>query len=89
MPPDKSKRWAIERRVTLAVVLTLLMQAAGALIWATELDARVGIVEREQVSTSGLTERFIRLEERLDFLKRDTETIKRQLEFLNERTTKK
>lgn len=65
-----------------AVVMTLLMQASGALVWATQLEARVGAVEQQGVSTAVFNEKFARLDERLENMKRDIDGIRRQIENL-------
>ncbi len=79
--------WRVDRRITLTVLLAIAMQAGGALIWATGLDARVAVIEHTNISN--LNERFIRLEERLDNVKRDTETISRRLDVIDERLMRK
>src|SRR4051812_31142529 len=42
------------RRIPLTIVLTLLLQLAGALIWVTQLDARVEKVEQQASGSSGM-----------------------------------
>ena len=73
------------RRIPLAVIITLLVQCIGAVIWATQLDARVAAMEEQSVSTVVLNEKFARLEERLDNMKQDLSGMKRQLDRLTER----
>ncbi len=77
--PDPCRWLMPQRRVPAALIMTLLMQAAGALIWATHLEARVGQVERQSVSAALLQEKFARLEERLDALKDTLEDLRRHL----------
>lgn len=77
--------WQLDRRVPLAVVMTVLLQMAGALIWSAQLDARVSNLEQETLSTSGLNEKFARLEERLDGLKEMMGAMKRQVDHLADR----
>jgi hypothetical protein len=55
--------WLLDRRVPLAVIVTLLLQLGGALIWSAKLDARVDNLEQETINSSGLNEKFARLEE--------------------------
>ena len=59
----------IPRRLPMALLLTIIIQAGSALIWATQLDARVNNVEQLCNGNSGLNEKFARLEERLDGMK--------------------
>jgi Tfp pilus assembly protein PilO len=79
------RHWMVERRVPVVVIITLMVQMGGALVWATQLDARVGDMERETLSSSGLNEKFARLEERLDNMKQDLAGMKRQLDHLTDK----
>ncbi len=78
-------KWKIDRRIPLAMIMTVLMQMAGGLIWATQLNARVRQVEQQAGANITLSERFARLEERLENVKRNTEIMKGQLDHLVER----
>jgi Tfp pilus assembly protein PilO len=75
-------------RIPFAVLITVLVQAAGVLIWATQLDARVGGMEQQVMSTTALNEKFARLEERLENMKQDLGGMKRQLDHLSDRLLK-
>ena len=75
----------MKKQIPWAIVFTLLMQFIAVIVWATQLDARVGTMEQQSVSTSSLHEKFARLEERLDHMKQDLSGMKRQLDRLTER----
>jgi len=77
-------KWRLDRRVPLTVLVALLVQFAAAIVWATQLDARVDMIERHAMDGSGLSVRFARLEERLEFLKQDMSFLKTQLDQLNQ-----
>ena len=77
--------WKIDRSISIAVVMTSCLEMAGVLLWATELDARVSGMERQQLITIDINEKFARLEERLDNLQPNAEVIRRQLDRLTER----
>lgn len=79
----------MERRVPAAVLITLLIQLGAALIWATQLEARVNGAEQRALDGRGLSEKFARLEERLEFLKQDIGGVKNQLVQMNERLLRK
>lgn len=85
---DIENGWKLDRRIPIAVIVALLLQLAGALIWATELDARVSGIERQSLGSSGMSERFARMEERLDNVRQDMQGMKRQLDRLTERLLK-
>lgn len=80
--------WKIDRHIPVAVIVTLLLQMCAVLIWATELDARVGNVERI-IGATNISEKLARLEERLDSMKQDTGAMKRQLDYLTDRLIRK
>jgi len=81
------RHWTVDRRVPIAVIVTLLIQMGGALVWATQLDARVGDVERQEITSANLNEKFARLEERLDDMKQNLAAMKRQLDHVTDRLT--
>lgn len=72
-------------RIPLAVLVTLLMQFIAVIIWATQLDARVGAMETQNVPAATFNEKFARLDERLDNLREDFGGMKHQLDRLTER----
>ncbi|MAM95341.1 MAG: hypothetical protein CMI61_12050 [Parvibaculum sp.] len=57
------ERWAIDRRVPLAVVLAILMQSAAALLWAGAANERLAGLEARTARIGELVERTARLEE--------------------------
>ncbi len=75
----------IDRRVPIALILAIFTQMAGMLVWAASLEARVRNVETQTTSASGYGEKLARIEERLDYMKQDTVTIKRQLVYLTDK----
>ena len=83
------EHWTLDRRIPIAVIITLLMQMIGALIWATELDARVGAIEKQNSGMGNVIEKFARLEERLDQVKDDMGYVKRKLDYVTDRMIRK
>jgi Tfp pilus assembly protein PilO len=83
------KGWRIDKRVPVAVILTMFIQIAGILIWAAQLDARVGNMERQVIGETSLNEKFARLEERLENMKQDIVSLRHQIDRLTERLLKK
>lgn len=73
------------RRIPAALLFSAILQLAGVLIWATELEARVNVLERQSVNAAMLNEKFARLDERLEYLKQELETVHRQLEQMSKR----
>lgn len=85
--PDVQK-WQIDRRISLALLLSIFIQIIAGLIWATRLDARVNTVEQQALDGSGLNEKFARLDERLDDMKQNLESMKHQLDHLTDHLLK-
>ena len=81
--------WRLEKRVPLALLLSLLLQLAGGLIWASQLDARVEQLEQSSMARSGLNEKFGRLEERLDSLKQNILVMRQQMDRLTDKLLEK
>src|SRR5258708_327545 len=85
MEEENKTGWRIDHRVPLTLIVTLLIQAGAALIWATQLDARVNQMEEQSINGSVIDQKFVGLEQRLDDMKQDLLEVKRQLNRLMER----
>ena len=55
--------WSIDRRVPVAVIVTILVQSAAALLWAGAANERLGALETRTERIGELVERTARLEE--------------------------
>ena len=80
--------WRIDRRIPIALLITLFFQFASALVWATQLNARVGTLEQEGISMASFGERLARIDERLQSMKQDVEFIKHEIGGVGGRTSK-
>lgn len=58
--------WRIDRQVTPAVLLALMIQTGAALLWAGGAAERIAAVERRMDRQSGVNERLARLEAQAD-----------------------
>ena len=43
--PYETPNWHLDRKVPIGIIIALVMQTFGILIWATKLDSRVGYLE--------------------------------------------
>ncbi len=68
--------WRVDKRIPIALLITLFLQIAAAIIWATQLNARVDTLEHEAGESSGFGEKLARIDERLQNMKQDMESIK-------------
>ena len=71
---DQKEQWHLDKRIPIALILTLLAYGGLALWWAGGIEERVAVVEREQVKTSvalqAVPERLARLEAILERIER-------------------
>jgi len=56
----------IERKLSAAVALALLIQIASTLLWAGAAAERIDVLERQMADTRPVLERLARMEARLD-----------------------
>lgn len=73
---DEGNHWQIDKRIPIALLVTLFFQISAALIWATQLNARVGTLENKAEHTDYFGEKLARIDERLQSMKQDVEQIK-------------
>ncbi len=67
-------------RITYALILALLLQTAGALVWAGRAAARLENVERAVATQPEVAERLARLEEQLVEARRSLTRIEERLD---------
>lgn len=79
MNKEETANWRVDKRIPIALLLTLFIQIAAAIIWATQLNARVDNLEQEAGESVGFGEKLARIDERLQNLKQDVEFIKREV----------
>ncbi len=69
-----------DRQVTLAVIITIAIQAGGGLIWAGRAAARIDDLQRRVDSQGETAERLARLEEQVAATRITLERLERRLE---------
>jgi hypothetical protein len=72
-------KWQLDRRIPIALLATLIMQFAAALIWASRLNARVETLEIHAEHSHDLSEKLARIDERVQAMKQDTDFIKQSI----------
>ncbi|MEO9971740.1 MAG: hypothetical protein ABJG15_18230 [Hyphomonadaceae bacterium] len=70
----------IDRRVTLALIFAVLMQTAGALVWAGGAGERLSAVEHEIDERRDVAERLARLETELGSVLMQLDRIERKID---------
>jgi len=61
---EAERHWHLDRRVPIAVIVTLLLQSAAALVWAGSAAERLTTLETRAARIDEMVERTARLEER-------------------------
>ena len=74
------KHWHLDRRVPIAVIVTLLLQSAAALVWAGSAAERLSVLETRAARIDEMVERTARLEERAKGVTAALERIEAKLE---------
>jgi hypothetical protein len=59
-------QWHLDRKVPLAIIVTLLLQTGAFIWWAAKTDARVDALEMNFTRISPQAERIVRLETKMD-----------------------
>lgn len=61
-----SSGWTIDRKVPLALVITLLFQTGGAFWWASSLNSRVATLEDRMTASAPQGDRLTRVEVKVE-----------------------
>ncbi len=69
-----------DRQLTLAVIITIAIQAAGGLMWAGRASARIDELSRRVEGQAETAERLARLEEQVAATRVTLERLERRLE---------
>ena len=73
------QRWAIDKRIPLALIMTLVIQTGGALVWAATVTERINALERIQLDQKSFGDRIIRLEVTTETVKETTKDTREAL----------
>ncbi|MDX2233795.1 MAG: hypothetical protein NW200_04785 [Hyphomonadaceae bacterium] len=76
--------WHFDRRVNIALIVTILLQTAGAVVWAAKLEERVAHLELMEARAVGEAERLARVEEKIGAQNLVLDRIDRRLERMEE-----
>jgi hypothetical protein len=72
----------IEKKLTLAVILAVILESSGVLIWAGAASERLKEMEVRVAAQAGLSDRLARVEVRLELAAAQLERIANRLEGL-------
>ena len=86
---ESERHWHLDRRVPVALIVTIIMQTIGIVWWAASISARVDVLERRLEETRTNQSRIVRLEanqsavyQRLDRIEAASRRIEAKLDRL-------
>lgn len=74
----------IEKKVTISLIVAILVQTGGALVWAGSAAERISDVEAELNERRSVSERLVRVEAHLEGVRAQLSRIERQMEANDE-----
>lgn len=74
---DNSESWHLDRRVPLALIVTIVVQTGGLVWWASSLSERVNTLERQAVTSAPQGDRLTRVEVKIEAIQEGVTEIKR------------
>lgn len=73
-------QWHLDKRIPIALIVTLAMQGAVGIAWMSTLGERVNAIERGVIARATQGDRLTRVEVKVDGLVETTSEIKRLLQ---------
>lgn len=83
---ENGEHWHLDKRVPLALILTIFLQTATVVWWASGVNARVAQLEAKAVRADAATNDIAALKVRLDNLDQATKRIEDKVDRLIERS---
>lgn len=81
-PAPVATHWVVDKRIPLALVITILIQTGGAIWWAASISNRVTSLENTVLNRADQATRIVRVETQVDNLAKGQERIERKLDRL-------
>jgi Tfp pilus assembly protein PilO len=72
--------WHLDKRVPIALIVTIAIQTAGIVWWAANVSSRIERLEEKTAVVAPQTERLTRVEVQLEVVKEGVTEIKRLLQ---------
>lgn len=74
---EDCKHWSVDKRVPLALIVTIALQTGGLVWWASSLSERVNILEKRAEATAPQADRLTRVEVKIESVQEGISEIKR------------
>ena len=82
MQNEKQTHWQVDRRIPIALLLGLVLQSFAIAWWASDVTARVTMLERTSIATAPQGDRLTRVEVRIEAVQGDVTEIKSDIKRL-------
>lgn len=82
-PMTQDRHWHLDRRVPIALMLSIAFQTGIFIWWAAQLSERVNTLERGAISSAPNSDRITRMEVRLEGIGQTVQRIERLIELKN------
>jgi hypothetical protein len=79
MTRDDDKRWHLDKKVPLALILTIAIQTGGFVWWAASTNERVANLERRVDASAPQADRLTRVEVKIEAVQEGITEIKRMI----------
>ena len=86
--PEAKAHWTVDKRIPLALLVTIALQTGGIVWWAAGLSSRVASLEENRITTADFSARLVRLETNYEFVRQTLLTIDAKLDRIIERSAK-
>jgi hypothetical protein len=77
MSEHEETHWTVDKRVPLALIVTIIIQTAGLVWWASNLSERVNTLERRAEASAPQGDRLTRVEVKIESVQEGISEIKR------------
>jgi hypothetical protein len=78
---QQDREWHLDKKVPLALIVTLLLQSGAFIWWAAKADNRIDNLERTSALSAPVIERVVRLETKVDAIGDSINDMKVMLRF--------
>lgn len=79
-PRDDDARWHLDKRVPIALIVTIAVQTAGIVWWAAQATERIASLERRVEVSAPQADRLTRVEVKLETVTEGITEIKRLIQ---------
>ncbi len=69
MSGEADRHWHLDKRVPIALIVTIVIQTGGMAWWASNLSTRVDLLEKQHTSITPNVERIVRLETQIEAIR--------------------